>query len=648
MRFLRTLSIKSKLTWIIMLTSGVALAIACAGFVAYEVVVFRRSMVLDLTTLAQIMADSCAVPLSFENEEEADRALKTLQAKEHIVFASILRSDGREFAKYPAQAPAPSPPSALPETHRFRDQYLEVLWPIVAGGETIGSVYLRSDLEELHERLRRYAGIVAIVFVCSAAVALALSVKLQQLISGPLLHLAQTSRVVSEQKDYSVRAAKETQDELGQLIDAFNDMLTQIQQRDAALQSAHGELERRVEERTSELQQEVAERQRAEHAARASEVKFRSVVESAYDAIVLADFEGKIVLWNRGAKLIFGYEQEEMIGKPLTMIMPERFRKGHLEGLARYRATGVAHVIGKTVELEGLRKDGSEFPLELSLSTWEIGDNILFSGIIRDITERKHTYEQLKSLAAKLTRSNNELQAFAYVASHDLQEPLRKVQAFGDRLKAICASGLGDEGRDYLERMLNAAKRMHTLINDLLLFSRVSTQANPFQRVNLNQIIREVVADLEIRMQQTRGRVEVSDLPTLEADPLQMRQLFQNLISNGLKFHRPEVPPVVKIYGCVVPSSDQPNEEQFSDKAMCQVYVEDNGIGFDEKYLDRIFGVFQRLHGRQEYEGTGIGLAICRKITERHGGVITARSTPDRGATFIVTLPSRQNKKHET
>lgn len=647
MRFLRTFSIKGKLMWIIMLTSGVALLIACAAFVAYEIVVFRRSMVLDLTTLARIMADSCAVPLSFENDEEAKRALNTLQAKQHIVFASILRKDGREFASYSAgEAAANShPPADLPGTYQFRDQSLEVVWPIVAGDEAIGSVYLKSDLVEMYERLRRYGGIVGLVFVCSSAVALALSARLQRLISGPVLHLAQTSRVVSDRKDFSVRAVKESQDELGVLIDAFNDMLAQIQQRDAALQSAHDQLEKRVEERTRELQEEVLERKRAEDHARASETKFRSVVESAYDAIVIADFEGKIVLWNRGAQLIFGYEEKEVLGQPLTMIMPSRFRESHFLGLRRFRDTGVAHVIGKTVELEGLRKDGSEFPLELSLSTWEVGDNILFSGIIRDITERKQTYEQLKSLATKLTRSNNELQAFAYVASHDLQEPLRKVQAFGDRLKAFCGHSLSDEGRDYLERMLNAAKRMQTLINDLLLFSRVSTQANPFQPVNLCHVVREVLSDLEIRVQQTRGKVEVNDLPTIEADPLQMRQLFQNLISNGLKFHRPDVPPVVKILGRYLEPSTRTDTEHVTPKRMCQVFIEDNGIGFDEKYLDRIFGVFQRLHGRQEYEGTGIGLAICRKITERHGGVITAKSAPNHGATFIVTLPQHQNRK---
>ncbi|MBI4659409.1 MAG: PAS domain S-box protein [Verrucomicrobia bacterium] len=644
--FLRTISIKRKLIWIIMLASGVALLIACAAFVTYEIIVFRRSAVQDLTTLGQIMADSCAVPLSFDNEEEARRTLQTLQAKEHIAAACIRKNDGEVFASYPTNKPLTDLDLPLPRPpgHQFRGQFLDLVWPIVAGNETIGTVYLKSNLAEMYDRFRGYVGIVAAVFVCSSAIALVLSAQLQRVISRPILHLAQTSRVVSEQKNYSRRAVKESEDELGELIDAFNHMLQQIQQRDAELQKAHDELEKRVGERTRELQEEVLERKRAEQAARTSELKFRSVVESAYDAIVLADLQGRIILWNKGAELIFGYSEQEVVGQPLTTLMPERFREDHLRGLERFRATRVPHVIGKTVELEGLRKDGTEFPLELSLSTWEVSEQMVFSGIIRDITERKRTYEQLQSLAAKLTRSNNELQAFAYVASHDLQEPLRKVQAFGDRLKAICGHGLKEEGRDYLDRMLNAAKRMHTLINDLLLFSRVNTQANPFQKVSLCRIIREVLSDLEIRIQQTGAKVELGELATLEADPLQMRQLFQNLISNALKFHRPGVSPVVKIHGRLLETPGAAGAEQPSPNRTSEILVEDNGIGFDERYLDRIFGVFQRLHGRQDYEGTGIGLAICRKIVERHGGTITARSAPDKGATFIVKLPLSQNR----
>ncbi len=242
--------------------------------------------------------------------------------------------------------------------------------------------------------------------------------------------------------------------------------------------------------------------------------------------------------------------------------------------------------------------------------------------------------EALRQLNTELQRSNQELQDFAYVASHDLQEPLRKIQAFGNLLEDEYGPVLG-EGKTYLDRMRNAASRMQILINDLLTFSRVTTKALPFSPVDLDVIVREVVIDLETLVQTTGGTVTIGELPIIEADPLQTRQMLQNLIGNALKFHRPDVPPVISV-SAQVQVDEQTGEEQ------CLIAIQDNGIGFDEKYLDRIFTVFQRLHGRGEYEGTGIGLAVVRKIVTRHGGTITARSSVGEGATFLVTLPLRQ------
>ncbi len=255
-------------------------------------------------------------------------------------------------------------------------------------------------------------------------------------------------------------------------------------------------------------------------------------------------------------------------------------------------------------------------------------------GQIAVAIERKQAEEKLKNFAAKLERSNRELQEFASVASHDLQEPLRKIQAFGDRLKAKCGESLSEAGSDYLARMQSAAVRMQALINDLLTFSRVATKGRPFSPVNLGDVAREVVSDLEVRLEQSGGRVELHEMMTIDADPLQMRQLLQNLIGNALKFYAEGAAPVVRVT-CT-------RESLESGAAACVLSVADNGIGFDEKYLDRIFSVFQRLHGRLEYEGTGVGLAVCRRIAERHSGHITARSKPGHGATFIVTLPITQ------
>jgi signal transduction histidine kinase len=273
------------------------------------------------------------------------------------------------------------------------------------------------------------------------------------------------------------------------------------------------------------------------------------------------------------------------------------------------------------------------------LSRWHMRQTAAANAHMREEIDERHRAEvALREMTGQLERSNRELQDFASVASHDLQEPLRKIQAFGDRLTAKYSDQLSSEGRDYLHRMHAAAGRMRRLIEDLLTFSRVTTRALPFEEVDLSRIAAEVVDDLEARIEQSGGRVEVGPLPKLQADPLQMRQLIQNLISNGLKFQKPNERPEVRVSAEVV----RDERMDHAGAEMCRLRVKDNGIGFDERYLDRIFTVFQRLHSRHEYAGTGVGLAICRKIVERHGGSITARSALGEGAEFIAQLPIRQ------
>lgn len=243
---------------------------------------------------------------------------------------------------------------------------------------------------------------------------------------------------------------------------------------------------------------------------------------------------------------------------------------------------------------------------------------------------------QLWEKNEELVRSNLELQQFAQIASHDLQEPLRKIQAFGDRLLSKCADGLDDVGKDYLARMQGAAARMQTLIQDLLTYSRVTSKGQPFESVDLEEIVKGVLSDLEIRLETTGGRVDVGTLPRIEGDALQMRQLFQNLLGNALKYHQADVPPLVHISAQAIEETHPGEEPRW------KIVVEDNGIGFEEEYAERIFAMFQRLHGRSEYEGTGVGLTICRKIVERHGGTITAKGNPGEGSTFTITFPVRQ------
>ncbi len=260
----------------------------------------------------------------------------------------------------------------------------------------------------------------------------------------------------------------------------------------------------------------------------------------------------------------------------------------------------------------------------------------------KNITRQKETEQELQLFTEKLKHSNRELESFAHIASHDLQEPLRKVIAFGELLETEYDDKLDETGCDYLRRMRSASIRMQTLINDLLTFSRITTKAQPFVSVNLNTIVKEVSYDLESLIERTGGKIETVNLITIDADQMQMRQLFQNIIGNALKFYKEDVPPIVKISGNLTHENIGDTGKEVSDNDYFQITFEDNGIGFEEQYADRIFAVFQRLHGRKEYEGTGIGLSICQRITNRHNGKIIAKSSPGKGTSFIVTLPVKQ------
>lgn len=258
----------------------------------------------------------------------------------------------------------------------------------------------------------------------------------------------------------------------------------------------------------------------------------------------------------------------------------------------------------------------------------------------QDITETEHNATMMLQYTQKLEHSNRELADFAYVASHDLQEPLRKIEAFGERLVNKYSSILPDDGKMFVDRMQNAAGRMRTLINDLLSYSRVTTGAKEFQNASLSKVLGEVLSDLQIRIEETKATINFDQLPTIECEPMQMRQLLQNLLGNALKFRKADVLPIITISTEIVPA-----DETMGIGSHAKLIFADNGIGFDNEFKDKIFTIFQRLHSRTEYEGTGIGLATVRKIVERHGGTINADGQLNIGSKFYVTLPIEQNKK---
>lgn len=378
-----------------------------------------------------------------------------------------------------------------------------------------------------------------------------------------------------------------------------------------------------------------------------TELALSVLFDYATEGILITNDKGLIVRINPSAERMFGYEKDELMEMPIEWLIPRPLKTRHEKYRENYNHNPHARSMGQGMDLHAMRKDGSEFPVEVSLSPFTSNGSSYVIAFIIDITVRKEQQdairqqkEQVEAFAERLRASNEELQNFAYISSHDLQEPLRKIRAFGDRLQMIEKDTLSDTGKDYLDRMLNAAVRMQTLINDLLQFSRLTTRAQAFQKVDLDVVLKEVLSDMEVSIERSGAVITADPLPQIDGEATQMRQLFQNLISNAIKFTREGEKPKITISCKTIPAEGSLPE-------LIEITVKDEGIGFEEKYTDRIFSIFQRLEG-QKYEGSGIGLAICRKIAMRHGGNIIAKSKPGEGAAFIVTLRTKTSNETNT
>ncbi|TAN58830.1 MAG: PAS domain-containing sensor histidine kinase, partial [Magnetospirillum sp.] len=352
----------------------------------------------------------------------------------------------------------------------------------------------------------------------------------------------------------------------------------------------------------------------------------------AADAIISIDAHGTIVSWNVGAERVYGYGEAEVVGHNVTELMPESYRERHVAGLRMSVENGQSGLLGIPSMFEGVRRGGEVFPVELTLSRWEMDGVPFFTAILRDITERKAAEAELAERSAELERSNAELQQFAYVASHDLQEPLRTVTSFLQLLQRRYGEKLGAEADEYIGFAVDGARRMHRLITDLLVYSRVTTHGDSFLSVDMNTPLSTALTNLSGAIADADAQVGFDPLPTIEVDENQMVSLFQNLIGNAIKYRIEGVAP--RIHIGVAAEGDG---WIFS--------VEDNGIGIDAGQYERIFVIFQRLHQRGKYEGTGIGLAVAKKIVERHGGRIWVDSQPGEGSTFRFFLPTRHAHK---
>jgi PAS domain S-box-containing protein len=380
--------------------------------------------------------------------------------------------------------------------------------------------------------------------------------------------------------------------------------------------------------RVHAVARDVTEAHAVGKALRDREAQFRAVAESAQDAIVCVDRGGTVAYANGAAARLFGRDARAFRGLPVSVLVPERLREPYRARVEAYATVAGAAQVGRTVEVVGLRADGTEFPVEMSVASFESEGAPVFAGILRDVTERKRAEAALRRYAAELRRSNAELQQFAYVASHDLQEPLRMVASYTDLLAKRYADRLDADAHEFIGYAVDGARRMQRLIQDLLEFARVETRGRAFEPVPSGRALDVALGDLRARIEEAGARVERGDLPVVHADEGQLATLFQNLVGNAVKF-RGEEPPVVHV------SAERGDGEW-------TFTVSDNGIGIEPEHHERVFQLFQRLHGRDRYPGTGLGLAICKRVVERHGGRIWIEPGRGRGTRFRFTIPDRE------
>lgn len=374
------------------------------------------------------------------------------------------------------------------------------------------------------------------------------------------------------------------------------------------------------------LRSRLAQAEETESTHRKAGLKFQSLFEVAPDGIIIVDRGGLITLVNAQAEKLFGYLRKELLGQPIEILVPERFRGAHVGHRENYHTQPRTRPMGAGLDLAGRRKDGSEFPVEISLSPIETEEGARVISIVRDITDKKGAEQ-------KLREKIREMDDFVHVVSHDLKEPLRGIEAFAGFLAEDYAHLLDDEGRRYVQFLKSSAVRMKDLIHDLLTLASISRKAPAQQKIDLNQILRKVEEDLSYTIEQKKVRISRKHpLPTVVCDPTRMGELFKNLLSNAVKFNMSSVPEI--------------EIDLKEEKGFYLFSVKDNGIGIDPRYQDQIFGLFERLHPQEEFEGTGAGLAICKKIVEDCGGKIWVESAPGKGSTFFFTLLQKDSRSH--
>lgn len=641
---LADMPIREKLRAIIVIVSGLSVLGACAVFLTYQWFSVRRATAERLQIMAEIVADQSTAAVEFEQKPQAEAILGSLKAENQIVVAAIYSSDGGLFAHYTREDRLGGsdeqdpfghllPRNPGPEGTFIRDGDFVIVQPLLSGQERIGTFFLRSDRSDAWRRLRVNLATVALVLLGALATSLFLSRKLGGLITGPVLRLAEVVQTVSQRRDYAVRMEVWSRDELGQLIEGFNDMLAQIQSRDDALARARDDLELRVEERTRDLQDEIRERKAAENLLREKD-----------DRLVEAQTIARLGswAWNPESSRVEWFDETYRIygdpGRTFGGTYEDFLDRAHPDDRPLFEQA-----------LERSVRDGVVFDLEFRVRRLDGQVRFLhargkpafatdgrvahLSGTLQDITERKKSEEviqllnrELQSRMSELASANKELEGFSYSVSHDLRAPLRAIDGFGRLLQEDCSDALGEKGRRYVDVISRNTQKMGQLIDDLLDFSRMGRKAFEASLIDMEGLAKEVFAEIRDSLPGRALNLDLGPLPAVKGDQAMMRQVWLNLVSNAAKYSRDRNPARIEIGSRV-------------DKDENVYWVRDNGVGFEMDYAHKLFGVFQRLHSAAEFEGTGVGLALVQRIVHRHGGRVWGEGKVGEGATFFFSVP---------
>ena len=630
MRHHRDLSIRQKLTAIVLVTCGVSIFIACAMLAAYDIGAFRREIAVDLVSTANITGSNTTAALSFGDARAAHETLSSLAAQTHIVSAAVYAADGSVFARY-ARAGADAqlvPPRPGPDGVVFSRHDVLVVEAIRLNAERIGTIYLQSDLEQLYARAKNFFKILNIVILACLLTAYLLASRLQRLISGPVLALSQTAATVSLEKDYSLRASKSGDDEVGSLVDRFNEMLAQIQQRDTALQSAHDQLEKRVEERTQELVAQIAERKQAERWLAERTNFLDSLIENTPIGIVAIDERHAVQMCNPAFERLFGFARKKILGERLSDLVASAEVRSEIESNRAKLQEGMgSHTVTRRSRADGVLVDVEAFSVPLFADGKFNGALLLY----QDITERKRAEEALlraKDAAEAASRAKSE---FLANMSHEIRTPMNGIIGMTE---LALDTDLTTEQRDYLGMVKTSANSLLTVVNDILDFSKIEAGKLdldlidfPFQRT-----IGETLKALAFRAHQKRLELAwrtAPDIPLyVRGDMGRLRQILVNLVGNSIKFTE---------HGEIVVSASKESEDQGG--MMLHFQVRDTGIGIPRAKQQLVFDAFTQADtsSTRKYGGTGLGLAITSRLVALMGGRVWVESELGRGSTFHFT-----------